>query len=52
MFKYIIQSAGDSNWLAIVSLIIFFATFLFGSAWIMTRKKDYVDKVSRLPLED
>ncbi len=52
MFKYILQNAGNINWLAIFSLVLFFAVFLFGTVWIMSRKKDYVDKVSRLPLDD
>ncbi|MCF8245981.1 MAG: hypothetical protein K9J37_14990 [Saprospiraceae bacterium] len=52
MFKYILQNAGDINWMAVVALIMFIVTFLSGSAWILTRKKEYVDKVSRLPLDD
>jgi cbb3-type cytochrome oxidase subunit 3 len=52
MFKYILQNAGDINWIAVMALVLFFAVFLFGSAWILTKKKDYVDKVSRLPLDD
>ncbi|MBK9015373.1 MAG: hypothetical protein IPM82_15665 [Saprospiraceae bacterium] len=52
MFKHILQSEGDINWLAIVALVLFFAIFLFSTVWILTRKKDYVDKVSRLPLDD
>ncbi len=52
MFKYILQNAGDINWLAVMALVLFFAVFLFGSVWILTKKKDYVDKISRLPLDD
>lgn len=52
MYKYILQGAGDINWMAIVALVLFFAIFLFGSIWIISRKKDYVDKISRLPLDD
>ena len=52
MFKYILQGAGDINWMAILALVVFFVVFVVGSAWILTRKKDYVEKVSRLPLDD
>lgn len=52
MFKYILQNAGDINWLAVVALVLFFAVFLFGSVWVLTRKKDFVEKISRLPLDD
>ncbi len=52
MFKYILQSAGDINWLALIALVLFFAVFLLSTVWIMTRKKDYVEKVSRLPLDE
>ena len=52
MFKYILQTAGDINWLAVVALVMFFAIFLFSTVWIMTRNKDYVEKVSRLPLDE
>jgi hypothetical protein len=52
MFKYILQGAGDINWMAILALVLFFVIFLFGSIYILSRKKDYVEKVSRLPLDD
>lgn len=52
MFKYILQNAGDINWLAVMALVLFFAIFLFDSVWILTKKKDYVDRVSRLPLDE
>ena len=52
MYKYILQGAGDINWMAITSLVLFFAIFIIGSGWVLTRKKEYVDKVSRLPLDD
>jgi hypothetical protein len=52
MFKYILQGAGDINWMATTALVLFFAIFVIGSGWVLTRKKEYVDKVSRLPLDD
>ncbi|MBI5916212.1 MAG: hypothetical protein HY842_12625 [Bacteroidetes bacterium] len=52
MFKYILQNAGDINWLAVTALVLFFAVFLFSTVWILTRKKDFVEKISRLPLDD
>ena len=52
MFKYILQGAGDINWMATAALVLFFFIFIAGSVWVFTRKKDYVDKISRLPLDD
>ena len=52
MFKYLLQSVENMNWLAVFSLVLFFAIFLGSTIWIMTRKKDFIDKMSNLPLDD
>ncbi|PCE65982.1 CcoQ/FixQ family Cbb3-type cytochrome c oxidase assembly chaperone [Sediminicola luteus] len=35
-----------------ISLLIFFAFFVVLFWWVFTAKKDYIEKVSNLPLED
>lgn len=35
-----------------ISLLIFFAFFVILFWWVFTAKKDYIEKVSNLPLED
>lgn len=52
MFKYIISQAGDYNWMAIVSLLLFFGVFLFMLVHTLSLRKAEVDAASRLPLED
>ncbi len=36
----------------IISLLIFFVFFVLLFWWVFTAKKDYIKKVSELPLED
>lgn len=52
MYKYLLQSVENLNWLAVFSLVLFFTIFMGMTIWIMTRKNDYLDKMSNLPLED
>ena len=52
MYKYLLQSVENMNGLAVFSLVLFFAIFLGSTIWIMTRKKDYIDKMSNMPLDD
>ena len=52
MYKYILQSVENINWLAVASLLIFFVIFVVSVMWAFMSKKDYVDKMSNLPLED
>ncbi len=51
MYKYILQSIENINWLATGSLVLFFVVFVASAAWILTRKKEFIDKMSRMPLE-
>jgi hypothetical protein len=52
MYKYILQSVENINWLAVTTLVLFFSIFVVTTISIITRKKDYIDKMSRLPLDD
>ena len=52
MFKYIIESAGDINWMAIFALVTFVLVFLIGSYTILRSDKHFINKMSRMPLDD
>ena len=52
MVKYILQSAGEINWMALFALITFFALFLIGSWTVIGRNKEFVKKMASLPLEE
>jgi hypothetical protein len=52
MYKYILQSIDNINWLAIGPLIIFFAFFVFVTISTLIKKKSFVDKMGQLPLAD
>ncbi len=51
MYKYLLQNE-NLNWLAVIALVLFFAVFVGFTFWILTRKKEYIDKMSALPLEE
>lgn len=52
MYKYILESAGNINWMALFALITFFSVFMI-SIWLVFRdSKDYISKMEHLPLED
>ena len=52
MYKYILENAGDINWMAIFALLTFFAMFLISLMVIFRHKSAYIEKMSNLPLED
>ncbi|MFQ5448510.1 MAG: hypothetical protein ACE5FF_16410 [Saprospiraceae bacterium] len=52
MYKYILESVEKMNWLAVACLVLFFSIFILSTVWIMTRKKDFIDRMSNMPLED
>ena len=52
MFKYILENAGDINWMAIFALITFFAMFVISALVIFRQSPTYIHKMSHLPLED
>jgi hypothetical protein len=51
MFKYLLQN-DNINWMAILALITFVAIFIIGAGAILWRSREYIDKMSRLPLEE
>lgn len=52
MYKYILESAGNINWMAISALLTFFTVFMVSIVLVLRTNKDYIDKMAHLPLED
>ncbi|MEO1513363.1 MAG: hypothetical protein AAFV95_00065 [Bacteroidota bacterium] len=52
MYKYLLQSVENINWLAIIPLLLFMSIFLISSYRILRQKKHFIDKMAGLPLED
>ena len=52
MYKYILQNAGDINWMALFALLTFFILFVISAIAIFGRSKSYIDKMSHMPLDD
>jgi hypothetical protein len=52
MAKYILEEAGNFNWMAIFALITFFVIFSIG-AWMALRKDTaIISHMESLPLDD
>ena len=52
MYKYILQSAENINWLAIGPLLLFFLFFAGVTIVALRKNKGYIHKMGKLPLED
>lgn len=52
MFKYILQNAGDIQWLALVPLVLFFLVFMGAMIRVMLKNKSHIERMSQLPFED
>ena len=52
MAKYILEGAGDINWMAIFALITFVAVFLIGLYAVFRSDKQFIEHMSHLPLDD
>lgn len=52
MYKHILESAGNINWMALFALITFFTVFLIGIVTVFGKDKAFIDKMSNLPLDD
>lgn len=52
MYKYIIKTMGNVDWMAVVPLVLFFAVFI-GTAFVWFRKEQKeVNKMANIPLDD
>ena len=52
MYKYILEGAGNINWMAIFALCTFFFLFITSAILVFRRDKKFLDYMSNLPLED
>ncbi|HPK10092.1 MAG TPA: hypothetical protein P5235_12200 [Saprospiraceae bacterium] len=52
MFKYILDSAGNINWMAIFSLLTFMFIFSLGVWLVFKKDKKTIDYVANIPLHD
>jgi len=52
MFKYILEQAGDINWMAIFALVTFVSLFLITLFTVFKRSPAYINKMSNLPLDE
>lgn len=52
MVKYLLESVEGVQWFGIGSLLIFFCTFCFAAIRAFISKKDEMDRMAQLPLED
>ncbi|MBK6364771.1 MAG: hypothetical protein IPL63_03330 [Saprospiraceae bacterium] len=51
MAKYIIESAGNVNWMALFALITFMFVFLTGVYLVFMNNKTFIRKMESLPLD-
>lgn len=55
MLKFIkgnLEQIESVEWYPMISLLIFFAFFVLLLGWVATAKKNYLNSVSNLPLEE
>ena len=52
MAKYILESAGNINWMALFALFTFMFVFLMG-VWVgIFKDKKEIDRIAAIPLEN
>lgn len=52
MYKYILEGAGNINWMAIFALLTFFFIFILAVVLAFTKRKEELNHCASLPLED
>lgn len=52
MFKYILEGAGQINWMAIAALITFVTVFIVSAVVAFRTEPAFIDKMANLPLDD
>lgn len=52
MYKYLLESAGDINWMALLPLIIFVVFFTVILIVTILRSKSHMRHMAELPLQD
>ena len=52
MFKHILESAGNINWMAISALITFAVIFMVSVVLVFKHNPAYIDRMASMPLDD
>ncbi|MBR9919620.1 MAG: hypothetical protein GYB31_02200 [Bacteroidetes bacterium] len=52
MYKHILASAGDINWMAIFALLTFFLMFVITIFVIFGKSRSYIDRMANMPLDE
>lgn len=52
MYKYLLQSVDGIQWFGIGTLLLFFCTFCFAAIRAFISKKEDMERMAGLPLED
>ena len=52
MYKYILESAGNINWMALFALLTFFIVFSMSIYLAFMKNKDELQEVANLPLSE
>lgn len=52
MYKYILESAGNINWMALFALLTFFIVFSMSIYLAFIKKSSDLDEIANLPLAD
>lgn len=52
MYKHILESAGDINWMAIAALLTFFTVFMVSTILALKSNPKHIDKMANLPFEE
>lgn len=52
MYKYILETAGDINWMALFALLTFFFVFSMSIYLAFFKSSKELDHIASLPLED
>ena len=52
MYKYLLESINQINWLAIIPLLMFFSFFCVTVIQVMRKKKSDIQKLEQMPLND
>lgn len=52
MYKYLLESAGSINWMAISALLTFLTVFVVSAVLVLRKDKTFIQKMANLPFED
>lgn len=52
MYKYILETAGNLNWMALFALLTFVFIFSLAIVLVFAKSNEEIDRVANLPLED